>query len=515
MPSSSALVFVKDGAGLRAFAFKSGIRLNGVSFEALQSHECTNNTGKLEELLKTMTVDALMETLGELGLHIRQQKPNKTVLIRSILHQWERVKCMAHQNHVVATLTDAMATSSIAPAPTASHAPSSSTAVVPFQGEGYTLDDKEKVDDKGVSSAMKLLMDCSDTVEFNRFGKLTHVGGNAVEKCFETDKWTEHDQKVLLVLLGLPKEGVRLNADELNKLKEKKERALAMDDTSSSEAEEDRESISNYVDYLRDASDFEDIQQKEVSIKVIEGARGRVLFIFRHVDATSSVGNLKTMIEVEAKRRADAVVDDTASRKKPLVADGFYLLDEDGVKMPTDAILEDYIVESGKSYNILTLSLVLSLKGGVKGVKQTVMNKEKLDALKLRVGKVKGITVYDELLFFKNMIETFLTHAEQDGATTLHRLLSDLSVGRLDELSKMLDTTKGANMEAKMSDIAIKMFGESGDKIEALYHQCETLASFTSTSVCFAMTNSHWNISHLKKGIEALKNQKIGEQDGS
>ena len=95
---------------------------------------------------------------------------------------------------------------------------------------------------------------------------------------------------MFLALLGLSKEGFRLNDDDLSKLKEKTERALAMDGTSSSEAEEevsvatmlgldadasDRDGEHMVFDpsYLRDASDF-----VSVDVRVVE-YKGRTLGI--------------------------------------------------------------------------------------------------------------------------------------------------------------------------------------------------------------------------------------------
>lgn len=94
---------------------KSGLKLDALTFDALLSYECTNDTAKLEVLLKDMTIDALKNTLTELNLGVRNKNPNKAVLVRSIVSQWENVKRMAHENHVVATLTDAMATSPLLP----------------------------------------------------------------------------------------------------------------------------------------------------------------------------------------------------------------------------------------------------------------------------------------------------------------------------------------------------------------------------------------------------------------
>lgn len=151
MPAPSSLVFVKDGEGFRAFAMKSGLKLDALTFDALLSYECTNDTAKLEVLLKDMTIDALKNTLTELNLGVRNKNPNKAVLVRSIVSQWENVKRMAHENHVVATLTDAMATSSIAPAQTASAPPTTMSSpyagVAPFQGKPHSLVETESDDD--------------------------------------------------------------------------------------------------------------------------------------------------------------------------------------------------------------------------------------------------------------------------------------------------------------------------------------------------------------------------------
>ena len=139
MPSSSALVFAKDGDAMRAFAFMSGTCLPACTIEAFRAHECTNDTGKLTESLNAMTVEGLLQTLDGLGLGITVKNPKKTVLIRSILQQWEMVKQKANEAQVLRATQAVL----VVEEPSSSTAPpvvSSSAVVVPFQGKGYVLD---------------------------------------------------------------------------------------------------------------------------------------------------------------------------------------------------------------------------------------------------------------------------------------------------------------------------------------------------------------------------------------
>lgn len=165
--------------------------------------------------------------------------------------------------------------------------------------------------------------------------------------------------------LGLSKEGFRLNDDDLNKLKEKKERALVMDGTSSSEAEEevsiatmlgldadasdsDGEHMVFDPAYLRDASDF-----VSVDVKVVE-YKGRTLFHTKAflIDTTDC---LKENILVIIHARTPAT-----HFHRRITMDGFDLLYDDKA-MDESLTLHDYFDEG---VNVHTVALHLKIKGG-------------------------------------------------------------------------------------------------------------------------------------------------------
>ena len=170
---------------------------------------------------------------------------------------------------------------------------------------------------------------------------------------------------MFLALLGLSKEGFRLNDDDLSKLKEKTERALAMDGTSSSEAEEevsiatmlgldadasdsDGEHMVFDPSRLRDASDF-----VSVDVRVVE-YKGRTLF---HTKAflMDTMDCLKENILAIIYAKTPA-----KHFHRRMSMDGFDLLYDDKT-MDESLTLHD---DSDEGVSVHTVALHLKIKGG-------------------------------------------------------------------------------------------------------------------------------------------------------
>ncbi|CAJ1437370.1 unnamed protein product [Effrenium voratum] len=508
----ASLVFGVVNGNARAFAIESG----GVFLDMndMRQWDITDDEERLTALLGKMSMAKIDQTLDSLGFSTRKKSGcTKAGMIASFLHHWNNIKANAEE--LISRRGGGTASSS--------HTASSFTA---FSGEAHSLNDEgneDKNNNNATVSVQVIHHIDGRTVSLGDFMLNIDVGlsvsslVSVIAKGIRGAFRSSYDFKQVLMRNGIymvdpiiSLQSLGFSTSTTNHVQshvfeegDSEFRAIFEGEEDS----DDRESISDYVEYLHDASDFDTTNKQGVTVEVKEAMKGRVLFLFSDLDGNMTVDALKNMIAEDAERRANAMVL-SDKPKKVLTSDCFMLRTSEGMKME-DGIIADYTEEDEGA---LVVHLMLRLKGGAKGVKQQVKTKEKVDAFKSRAIKVKEVAVLDELQFFKHMIDTFMTHVEHDSAGTIQHLLSALDAERLGSLSLMLGNAKGATMEVKMSDIAIKMFGVNGEKLENLYGQCESLSGFATSSMCYAMSNAQWNISNLKKCVDAVMNQKIGQQ---